>query len=579
MGGFLLVKRNKEEKPEEIERRFQPALETFKKRNQSLNKKIVRDGFVLYVFHKIAFETQNLLEFENGDFIVSTGTCIYKGKAKDRLLKEYYEDFTFEAEAPGTVYGCYCNIVFKEGELFILNDITGQYHVYCAEDMKVISSSFIAVVKSLKERTVSEQELYEYVINGALFGDKTVFKEVHLIDSFRIWRIYPEIQGKQRKLDLNPFEGERTSFDYLLRRLSDSLYDYFSIIRDNFGDDISSALSGGLDSRLMLAVMRKAGIKPYLYVYDYDPLDVKYAEQIAKGEGFDIDTIYKNKTPHIPLDGYHTILESNFYLNDGLGTQGIFDNGSDMQTRLDRVEKGQLQLNGAGAGNLMNVFNLPNGVYSIRSFLRSKFEALHYDYVTGRFEKQSYFNCLVEKIKAAIQRNKSKITRLEIEYIESLFDSKYWMGINSSVNNQFGYALTPFAEYEIARQSVNIPIKYKNNKRFKMALNKFNDPKLAKYPSVYGYNFYDEPPLKVKLYGYIKVYSPIFLRPLLRSELAKKRGGRVKSMPYYLTGEYIDAIFGKGEKLISQYVHLDKMGSIGQLSRALTLESLLAEVF
>ena len=67
-----------------------------------------------------------------------------------------------------------------------------------------------------------------------------------------------------------------------------------------FGDRISTALSGGYDSRLMLALLRACGVAPYVYVYGYeDDCDVQVARSIAAGEGFAL--VHTDKQAGAPI--------------------------------------------------------------------------------------------------------------------------------------------------------------------------------------------------------------------------------------------------------------------------------------
>ena len=43
-----------------------------------------------------------------------------------------------------------------------------------------------------------------------------------------------------------------------------------------------------------------------------------------------------------------------------------------------------------------------------------------------------------------------------------MFRCRFWMGRNNSLNNRFGWALTPFAEYNVVKESIAIPVRFKN---------------------------------------------------------------------------------------------------------------------
>ena len=93
-----------------------------------------------------------------------------------------------------------------------------------------------------------------------------------------------------------------------------------------FGDRVNCPLSGGLDSRLLLASLRAAGCTPNVYVYgDPGDADVDVALAIGAAEGFAVDYVDKGRPAPSPED-FPALVESNFHDLDALPTKGnIFD--------------------------------------------------------------------------------------------------------------------------------------------------------------------------------------------------------------------------------------------------------------
>ena len=145
MGAFLLIRKPKNVEVEEIEGTYRDSIAVFHKKGLPLNERIVTNDFVIYVFHKHKFQVDNTLLLDDGEFIISTGTCIYDRKIGCDALRKLYRDFSEKGEFLSNVFGQYCLIVSKEGSLYLLNDYTGLYHVYSNHSRSVISSSFLAV--------------------------------------------------------------------------------------------------------------------------------------------------------------------------------------------------------------------------------------------------------------------------------------------------------------------------------------------------------------------------------------------------------------------------------------------------
>jgi len=374
MGGFLLLKRNQNVPVEEIEKQNQSSIEVFKKKGLKLRKRIERERFVVFVFHKYSLKTKDQFEFENGDFIISTGTSIYNGKTGACALKALLEDFSNERDFHANLYGHYCILIFHRGKLFIFTDYTGLYKVYCNKSKSVLSSSFLAVAKTLQKKNISKQEFYEYVFHEAFYGDNTIFKEIKLLDSKSLWQISPEISKTPQKIFFNDFQNTK-SFDETVTMVSRNLISYFKILKSAFDNKVASSLSGGYDTRLMLALTRKVGISPYFFVYGgRNSIDVKIAKAIAQGEKFELDHIDKSKYPKVARRDFYEMIENNFFLFDGFGAVGIFDNGSDIDTRIDRVKKAHLHLNGGGGEIFRRTWRFSDKrKINIENFLKNKY--------------------------------------------------------------------------------------------------------------------------------------------------------------------------------------------------------------
>ena len=70
----------------------------------------------------------------------------------------------------------------------------------------------------------------------------------------------------------------------------------FDSIVGSAGDRIDTAISGGYDSRLILALLRARGVRPRLHVYGSDAdSDVRIARQICAGEGLTLEHIDKSR--------------------------------------------------------------------------------------------------------------------------------------------------------------------------------------------------------------------------------------------------------------------------------------------
>ncbi|MBN2434250.1 MAG: hypothetical protein JXK07_03170 [Spirochaetes bacterium] len=578
MAGFLYVTKNRIDSIKKIIQKYQVSIECILKKGISLKETIETENGVAFVFDKINFSSENVIRFKTGDFIIVIGTMFYKRKMGLDALRYLYEDFSEDSDIFNDFCGNFCVLIFKKGELYIFNDYNGLCHVYSNNEKTVFSNSFLAVVKTLKKKTESDQEIYEYISHGAMYGNSTMIQEVKRLDSYNLHRIFPSYCMIPKSIHISSFDV-KDSFENQLNFVVESLINYFQMLRENIGDKICSALSGGYDSRLMLALFLKSGINPYLYVYGDDKaIDVRVSKLICKGENLHINHYDKMNYPKIEPEQWLEVLKFHYHFTDGQSITGAFDTGVDIFTRKKRSNNAILQVNGGGGEIYRNFWHLPNRELRIMTFLKAIYDYGSFFFYTDQFKKKKYFQNFKRKIKLILKTNSNRISRRQIEMLYPLLRLRYWMGPNNSSNNLISYAITPYAEPIFTIPSYNIPLPYKESGKFEAKLIKIINPKIAKYSSGYGFNFFDPIPFFAKLNNFLNVYRPIFLRPHIRDanqRISKKR----ISIPFYLKDRYIRSVFDTKVLEVRRYVHIDRIPNYEILNRALTVELLLTDRF
>ncbi|MDB6024756.1 MAG: hypothetical protein JWM68_979 [Verrucomicrobiales bacterium] len=582
MGGFLYIAKESSEAVEAVAARYQTSLEALKCKGLRLKHTIAQNGFVLFLFDKAHVSSDNFLSLPNDDFICATGTFIYRQQTGAKGLRNLYDDFSTTSKVFNDLRGHFCVLLRKNGQLYIFNDFGGVYHVFGNPTRTVISNSFLALVKSLPKKSVSTQELYEYVLFGGMYGDKTLIREITLLNSQQVYQL-PDLSSHPKSIK-SPVRDSSSNSD-LVASTASELTSYFEVLKKNFGDDACSGLSGGYDSRLMLALMRKVRINPKLYVYGAaDSLDVRIAQEIARSENLPISYFdRKNGTP-VSLDQFRETLLEQFHFVDGRGVSGTFSHGTDAMTRKARVESAPLHLNGGGGEIYRNFWKLPDRSLTAEMFVRIVYEqgvAHRLPALTSEFSPKGFFETFSDKIKVAVGAKDEKLTRPMIESVYPAIRLKYWMGSNNSSNNLLSYSVTPFAEPAFTIPSGDIPFRFKCHGQFESALIRELDVKLAKYPSTYGFNFFDPISWSARVKNQFRYQTRYFLRPVLPTAVFTRimRRQHVSSLPYYAEPRYLKQIFPETEFAISQYIDLKKVTDAEQLNRALTAEIVLQNCF
>lgn len=536
------------------------------------------------IYPKLVSPTENLVTFDRGDFCVITGTFFYKGLTGERGITAIYDDFVADVDVRSPVqdhgidwdrlHGTFSVIVHKAGQLWIFLDRTGLYKVYHDKDRTVFSSSFLLVLKCIPHRRADVQAVYEYIFQGAQYGDDTLIDDIKLLSPDYIC----EPNAESRAIRLLPTIA---ATDIIPRnqqwhedRISKVLRHHFEDLTNAFNGPIDTALSGGYDSRLVLAYLFANSIQPRIYVYGKPKdADVVIAKSIAAAEGFEIEHIDKStRGPKHVLDLAADITKKNFYAFDGAPTDGIFNDGVDLATRQQRSENNALMLNGGGGEVFRNFFYLRNRPYTVKQVLWSFYSQFDPCVGTGRFSEADYHYRLGEKIKSTLGMTGNRLSRANVEMIYPLFRCRYWMGRNNAVNNRFGFAHTPFADPLVIRKAVQIPLAFKNYGLFESRLIERVNSRLAAHTSDYGFPFDAPPPTYEKL----KIITTLLRPPFIRKYLfrVKTRIRHRATLPLELRPDFLKSVMAPGFPRTRELLRPEKVVDVGQYNRLCTLEYL-----
>lgn len=572
MGGFLYIKKSvNSHRESRIDSSI--TLNVFYKKKMKLIKYFENKSFEIFVFKKKFSDIPNYYEFENGDFIVVSGTFIYSGKTGIEGLKQIYLDYKSKDDFLNRIRGNYCVLIYLNKELFIFRDFFGYYPVYTSGDFSVISSSYLALCTLIEDLSISHQEFFEYLFNGYFYSEKTIFKEINILNEGMIIKIIPDVQKKKWKNKASDYELS-DDFDIAVEDVSADLLRYFEEISNAFPDRIRTAISGGYDTRLMLACLLRLGIHPQVYVNGTpNSKDIQCAEEISKGENLPLEIIHFYKWFDEIKNNYEEKIEERFFFFDGLGAGGIFDNYSDYEYRVNNPVINSLILNGAGGEIYRESWNLPNRNFSMNSYIQARYNKFDFSFCKSDFHKKEYFEVLKEKIYISMEKKSKKITRQEVEYLHPLrYKAAHFV---FTILQQLNHFLMPFLEPKFIYKSYNIPLQWKLNGKFHVALMKNIYPELTKYQSTYGYDFNSSVPLKYWVKMTLERNIPLTWRPLLRKIRKSKKLPVQKYGFSLLSPKYLERIFDLNDLFIDRYIDVSLIKDQTILSRALSLEKLL----
>lgn len=217
--------------------------------------KIIKENFFV-------IDSNNLNEINSHMY----GFCVSK---KGILTNNYYKEINYNDDPEPT--GLYIMIKKRGNELRISQDFTGNYGLYIYKNeitgYFAISNSFLLLEEYLigKENISFNKDFSDNLIISELSTPsiyETMINEIHIIppNSFIIininkkeYKIY-YIDYKERSIPFESEEGLKT----IDKWIDKWTYIFRSLIKKT--DNISSDLSGGFDSRIVLSILLNSGL-------------------------------------------------------------------------------------------------------------------------------------------------------------------------------------------------------------------------------------------------------------------------------------------------------------------------------
>lgn len=565
MGGFFLLSTAVVKDRSEC---FARLREAFAELGFAAPEIVEGEDYVLAAYPRFGGTSVDLQRYPNGDFVFACGTCVCDGGVGAAAAAVYD---CAGAAAEDAIFGHYAAVRRKSRHTEITLDRFGGYHLFYNIEAGIVSSSFYAICSALGTLTLSLQSTCEYVFNGVVSGDETLFGEVALAPIGA--KILVGAGGlevvRPRLRPIGSFSSETRAAS--LDRSMALLDRYFSAVVRDFGDRVGCALSGGYDSRLILACLRRHGTKPRVYVYgSAAEKDVRLASEIARREAFPLDVIDKNDRPIILPGPFAAIVDRNFLAADGYEYDGIFQNGAEIAESARRVRGNAIAFNGGGGEIFRNFFYLPDRDYTIRELLWSFYSQFNPAICTSVFDSSGYYAGLERKVMDLLGSDEPRLPRPTVEWLYHSFRCRAWDGKADSIRTRYGFTAMPYLERSITEHASALPLAWKNHGAYEAELIRRVDRRLAGYRSIYGHDFANPPPLSRRLADYTTYLRPPWLRRYThRFKYARRRFG---DWPGYLARPYREAAVPGGATVLSRLFRLDRVGDAAQFARILSLE-------
>jgi len=228
---------------------------------------IETDNIFLAVYKKRIIKTENVLKFDNGDFVCAIGTIIYDELFEEEALKRMYMDFNGDIQKFREFsIGNYNICIKKEGVIHFFTDkynFINSYY-YNSNNNWFISNSLanVAIVKD--KLKIDEFPLIEQCFFYDTIGNKTMFIDINRL--YGNEQIKIDKNGANLKIDKIPYhikkwDNTKKTNDEIVNDFKKNVSKNAKIIGSIFNENIRLQMTGGLDSRTVHAAFLNEGFK------------------------------------------------------------------------------------------------------------------------------------------------------------------------------------------------------------------------------------------------------------------------------------------------------------------------------
>lgn len=462
-------------------------------------------------------------------------------------------------------------------ECLLLNDLLGFVRIYVSADGLFCSTSWLATCAYLQRVELDAASAIEYVLLGAAHSRHSVARGVDLFPLGQAMDLKRRCMWQRLSGGFDSGAPEFGSLDDAVDAITGHLRTVSNEVVAAFPGRVNTALSGGFDSRLIVAGLLAAGMPPRLFVYGAAnsadaavASDVSIARAVAGATGLVLDAIDKDEINRgFPVPDIESLEQSALFF-DGLPGDGIYDPGADRHTRGQQTAAGRIALNGGGGEIFRNFFHLPDRAFTARDIVRTFYRGFSrgvFRYASGLANYEARLAASIRNIAGMSAVGNDRLTRAQVELLYPLFRCHYWMGVNNSVTARHGYYATPLVDLTSVRLALRVPLRWKNAGALQSRLIAALHPGIAAQPSAYGFRFDVGPGWKARLGEWATCARPVRLRPLINATRRGLQDARVAPAVWHRYRALLP-----GEWCMDSLLDLRQLADDRALGRALAVE-------
>jgi hypothetical protein len=511
---------------------------------------------------------------EGDDLVAVAGTLTCDGRMGREALRALLGMADLPSPDWSRLGGHFIALVRRAGRTFLFTDYFAAFQLFHDADRRIFSTSLLAATQALPRLTFDAQGVYEFAFNVVPTGNDTIFAELKTLGPGQLIELTDAGSATHQLAKPLPEAAVEMPLGERVERQRAALA---TIVRPHvvhYDDNIFCPLSGGLDSRLLLALLREAGAAPNLYVYGGPGSeDVTVARAIGTALGFAVEWIDKSAREITPEE-FPAQVEANFQSYDALPNFGeVFESGANAAARAARHAGGAMSASGGCGEIFRNFFYLPNRRMSAAAVARTFFARYAKSDLTDAFDERAFLRGLEDKILAALGREgeRGPLPRTLIEQIYPRFRCRPFFGREISNEARFGAYLMPFLDHRVVAEAMTLPLPLKNVGRFEAALLQAIDPALASQPSAYGHSFAEPPNRAHRWSEYNTRIRPAWLRQKSYA-IRRRMGPMADEHGGLLTPEWLGRVVDLDFPVMRRFFRPERITDSALLRRVANLE-------
>lgn len=543
----------------------------------ALESKIsVGDG-ALVLFDRLNRGSVQKWSDEQGQ-IIALGPFYYKGADITAGLHQFLADWRQEAVDWSQCHGHFIVLILSGTAITLLRTPLAEIPVYWDRSKTVLSNSLLGTARLTPNLALAVPSVQRYILHGSTYNETTFFEQISIVPRGHSVHVSPTGEVAAQKLSYG-YEQEQLPSGLPLKELASLLLvphqRSLRWITQRAGSAATITFSSGFDSRLSLALTLAAGGRPRLETYTgAEPWEADFARAIAKTENLEIHVLdpadrHRGATIVSPLEE-PSIFERDFFASDGHEASGIFNDGVLYYDRLGRSRHGVLLHGGAGE-IFRNYYYLPNRRYRPIDMTYFNY-AVAPPWAQDQVDQATIETDMAQTIKTALGlTTDAPMDRMFVERLYLYHRGRYFFGADIAANQRFGEMSFIYIDAAKAWLAHQAPLAFKNYGVLQAEMIRQVCPRVAAYPSSYGFDFLSGPSLAYKLKTVESYWRPIWVRKML----AQRRSHKISSDHAYFhqVQRYAKLMDATSPYLRTQFA-LEKMTDPLQINRAASVELL-----